>query len=204
MPKPKQGKKKIILGITGSFGSGKTTVAKLLKPKGAEIIDADKLAHQVITRGRPAYRRIIRIFGTGILKKNKQVNRVKLASLVFDHKGRLQKLNRIIHPEVIRMIKNKIKLSKSKVVILDAPLLVEAGLEKIVDHLIVVKINRREQQERIKLKFRLQKKDILKRIKSQLSLSRKMSLADFIIDNSGTRIETVKQISKIRRLLWKS
>ena len=204
MPKPKQGKKKIILGITGSFGSGKTTVAKLLKPKGAEIIDADKLAHQAIVRGSPAYRKIIRIFGKGILKKNKQVNRVKLAGLVFDHKNLLQELDRIIHPEVIRMIKNKIKFSKSKVVILDAPLLVEAGLEKIVHHLIVVKINRRQQLERVKRKLRLQKKDILKRIKSQLSLSRKMSLADFIIDNSGTRIETVKQISKIRRLLWKS
>jgi len=205
MKRQKQNKKRIVIGITGSFGSGKTTVAGMLKSFGAYVIDADKLAHGCISRGNPAYERIIHTFGRGILKENRVINRKRLADVVFNNINLLIKLNNIIHPQVIRLIKDKINSSMAKVIVLDAPLLLEAGLKGLVDKLLVVKINRDAQIERIKNRMSLTKTDILKRIKSQIPLSQKLRLADFIIDNSGTIQETRKQVEQIkRRVLWKN
>ena len=204
MPGRKPNRKKIVLGLTGSFGSGKTTVAGIFRSYGAEIIDADRIAHSCIAGGTLSYKRICKAFGKDILKKNRTIDRVKLARIVFDNKGLLKKLNKIIHPEVIRIIRKKIKKSKSKIIVLDAPLLLEAGLRRMVDKLIVVKIKRAEQLERIQRKFSFSREDILKRIKRQMPLQLKVRLADFVIDNSGTIEETKKQIEEIRRLLWKN
>jgi len=197
-------KKKIILGLTGSFGSGKTTVSRILRSFGAQVLDADKLAHGCITYRSAAYEKIIRTFGKKILKKNRVIDRKKLARIVFNDINLLIKLNNIIHPEVVRIIKSKIKSLKTKVIVLDAPLLIESGLNKIVDKLIVVKINRAKQIERIMKKTELCRLDILKRIKRQIPLSDKIRLADFVIDNNGTIRETRKQVEKIRRFLWKN
>ncbi|MFH1414159.1 MAG: dephospho-CoA kinase [Candidatus Omnitrophota bacterium] len=195
---------KLILGISGSFGSGKSTVAGLFASSGAKIIDADKIAHSVIKRGSRAYKRICLVFGNGILRKNKEIDRRRLAEVAFRNKKSIKELNSIVHPEVIRIIKRKIKAINSGIVVLDAPLLIEAGLKKLVDRLIVVKITKGVQIRRIQSKTHLSKDKILKRIKYQISLSKKVGLADFIIDNSGSLVKTKKQVENlIRRLLWK-
>jgi len=195
-----RGKKQLILGLTGSFGSGKTTVARIFESFGAYVIDADELAHNCIRPQTSAYRRIIHAFGEDILKKNKIIDRRKLASIVFNNRNFLHRLNNIIHPQVTIIIKSKIKSSRSKVIVLDAPLLLEAGLEKIVDKLIVVKISRKKQIERIRSRTSLDKPDILKRIKSQIPQNVKSRFADFVIDNNGTMQETRRQVEDI----WKS
>jgi len=197
-------KKKIIIGLTGSFGSGKSTVAKYFRSYGAEVIDADKIAHSLLNPGTKIYRQIRRIFGSKVFTRGQRIDRKKIATIVFKDKKRLKKLNQIIHPQVIRMIKQQIRLSKAKAVILDVPLLIESGLGRIVDKIIVVKITRKQQLKRIKKKFSLSEADILKRIKMQLPLSRNVRMADFVIDNSSTHKETIKQAGKIRRLLWKN
>lgn len=199
MKRQKQNRKQAILGLTGSFGSGKTTVARIFKSFGAYTIDADRLAHNCIAPGSPAYERIIHTFGKGILKKGRIIDRKKLADVVFNNINLLIKLNNIIHPQVIRIIKAKINSSKSKIIVLDAPLLIEAGLAKLVDKLIVVKISRAKQLKRIRNKTSLTKTGILRRIRSQMPLSRKLRLADFVIDNNGTIKETSKQVKNI----WK-
>jgi len=204
MPRQHPNKKNIVLGITGGFGSGKTTVARIFKSFGAKLIDADKIAHRVLNRGGKAYKKIINTFGRDILKKNRQIERQKLAKIVFNNKNLLKRLNGIIHPEVIRIIKNEIKVSRAKVIVLDAPLLLEAGLERMVDKLIVVKITKGRQIKRIKNKTSLSKADILKRIASQIPLRAKMRLADFVIDNSGTVEKTKEQVGQIRRFLWRN
>ncbi len=197
-------KKKKIIGVTGSFGSGKTSVAEYFGSYGAKVIDADKIAHSLLNPGTKVYRQIKHIFGSGVFAKNQRVDRKKIAAIVFKDRKCLKKLNQIIHPQVIRLIKNEIRLSKARVVILDVPLLIESGLGRIVDKIIVVKITRKQQLKRIKKKFSLSEADILKRIKMQLPLSRKVRMADFVIDNSSTHKETIKQAGKIRRLLWKN
>jgi len=200
----RQNKKRIILGITGSFGSGKTTVAGIFKSFGAKIIDADKIAHSLIKPQTPVYKKIICAFGRGILNQDKSINRHRLARLVFNNKNLLKKLNKITHPEIIRIIKEKIRTDASSgIVVLDAPLLIEKGLGKITDKLIVVTITGKKQTERMRNKTGLSITDILKRVKAQIPLRNKVRLADFIIDNSATLKETEKQVQEIRRLLWK-
>jgi len=197
-------KAKLILGITGSFGSGKSIVAGLFASSKTKVIDADKIAHLVIRRGSRAYKRICLVFGKGALGKNKEIDRRRLAQAAFRNKNSIKKLNSIVHPEVIRIIKRQIKAVKSGIVVLDAPLLIEAGLKKLVDKLIVVETAREEQIRRIRSKTHLSRSQILKRIKYQVSLSRKVGLADFIIDNNGSLGKTKKQVgSLMRRLLWK-
>ena len=108
MKRLKRNKKRVILGITGTFGSGKSTVANMFKSFGAELIDADKIAHRVIRPGSGIYKKIINAFSRSILKKNKTIDRKKIAKVVFKDKKLLQKFNLIIHPEVIMIIKNQI------------------------------------------------------------------------------------------------
>ena len=196
MQRQRHNKEKVVLGITGSFGSGKTTVARIFQSFGAKIIDADRIAHRVIKPGRPIYKKIINIFGKDVLNKNRTINRHRLAKIVFNNKNLLKRLNKIIHPQVIRIIKTKIKTTRAKVIVLDAPLLIEARLKNLVDKLIVVKIDRAKQIERLIKKTSLSKKDTLKRIRHQMPLADKVRLADFVIDNSGSIGRTKKQVER--------
>jgi dephospho-CoA kinase len=194
----KQGiNKKAIVGITGVFGSGKSTVSKIFKSYGSNIIDADKIAHRYLLRGTKAYKEIIDFFGSSILKGRREIDRGKLGKLVFGNKKLLSKLNSIIHPKVISEIRAKIKKSKKGIVVLDAPLLLEAKLKRLVDDLIVVIIDKDELIKRLVKKTVLRRPEILKRVRSQIPLRMKKRVADFIIDNSGTIRETKKQVKKV-------
>ncbi len=199
----KQGlrKKKIIIGLTGSFGSGKTTAAKMFKSFGARVIDLDKIAHGVILPWTKVYGRIAALFGKGVLKKNGSIDRARLSWIVFNNKALLEKLNNITHPEIIGIMNRQIKDSRNKVIVLDAPLLIESGIEKIADKIIVVTSIQNKQVERVADKTGLSRADILKRIRQQIPLRHKARLADFIIDNNGTIAQTKKQAVKIWRKL---
>jgi len=193
----KQKVNKLILGLTGSFGSGKTTVAGILKSYGVRIIDADKIAHQVIRPGKPAYGKIVYLFGSRVLNEDKSINRHLLAQIVFNQRNLLVKLNSIVHPEVIKIIKGKLKRVGKGIVVIDAPLLIETGLDKLVHKLIVVKISKTEQLARLEQKLGLVKRDIQLRINCQLPLEDKVRMADFVIDNNGIIKETAKQVKGV-------
>ncbi|MCX5706891.1 MAG: dephospho-CoA kinase [Candidatus Omnitrophica bacterium] len=204
MPRQKQNKKKVVIGLTGSFGSGKSTVAEIFKSYGAFVIDADRIAHSSIKKSAKTYRKIIKVFGVSILNNRKEIDRGKLGKIVFNRQNLLKKLNKIIHPEVIRIIKTGIRKKKGGMIILDVPLLLEAGLAKIAPQLIVVTISRDKQIQRLLKKTYLSKTEILKRIKTQIPLRQKSRSADFIIDNSSSIRKTRKQVVEIRRKLWKN
>ena len=200
----KQNQHKLVIGITGSFACGKSTVAKMFKTKTSELIDADKVAHEALRQGGNIYKKIVALdFAKGILKKNKNIDRTKLAKIVFFNSSALEKLNRIVHPEVIKEISRRIKDSKKKIIILDAPLIIESGLRPLVDRLLVVTANRGQQFSRAKSRF-LSKSEITKRIKSQISQDGKARFANFIIDNSRELSETRRQVSEIKRSLARS
>lgn len=204
MKKQKAVKKVCLLGITGIFGSGKTKIAKIFSEYGAKVIDADKIASSFLKPQSPAFPKIIKTFGTGILK-GKRIQRKKLAATVFGNKRMLNKLNKIIHPLVISEIRRKIRSINCGLIVIDAPLLIESGFYRELDRVIVVKIDKRTQLKRLKRKYPgISVKEISKINKSQLAMTKKLSYADFIIDNNGSVGDTRSQVNKIRRILWKN
>ena len=194
----KQGlSKKIIIGVTGIFGSGKSTVSRIFKAYGSTIIDADKIARRYLSPKTKTYKSIVNYFGRGVLKAGCEIDRRKLGKMVFANRRLIRKLNSIIHPKVIGEIKARIEKLKNGIIVLDAPLLIESGLKKVVDSLIVVIIDNDELIRRAVKKTSLKKGEVINRIKSQIPLRKKMRLADFIIDNSGTMKETKRQVERI-------
>ncbi len=195
----------IIIGLTGGFGSGKSYVAGIFRSLGAKVIDADLLAHDSLKKGGTVYRKVALLFGSAVLKAGREIDRSKLGRLVFGDKRLLKRLDDIVHPEVIREIKKKIrKAAKDDVVVIDAPLLIEAGLAGMVDELVVVTCPKGEQVRRCVRKFGLDKKEVLQRIRSQISLTKKIKMADHVIDNSGPKAATREIAKKTwRRIVWR-
>lgn len=188
--------RRVVIGLTGVLGSGKTTAAGYFKRLGADVIDADKIAHQVLA-DKGIVKKITSYFGEDVLR-NRKIDRKKLAGIVFGDGTKLKKLCGIIHPVVLKRIKKILKKSGKGVVIIDAPLLIESGLHKAMDAVIAVRIKQSAQLKRC-LRLGYSEEEALKRIKAQMPQHKKLRYADFIIDNSGSRKEVKKQVLEI----WK-
>lgn len=195
----------MIIGLTGGIVGGKSTVASMFRDLGAKIVDVDKLGHSVILPHRPAWEKIIRLFGKDILRNDLTIERKKLGKIVFTNPTLLKKLNKITHPEIIILIKREINLAKNKtnsqekILIIDAALIYEAKIDKLMDKIIVVYINKDEQVKRLVKRNNLSKEETLQRIKSQMSMKEKVKIADYVIDNSNSLDKTKEQVEKI----WK-
>jgi dephospho-CoA kinase len=196
-----------ILGITGNLGSGKTTVAQMLKRKGARVLDADKIAHQALAAGGACESNVLRSFGKPILKKGR-INRKALAQIVFNNSKDLRKLCGMIHPVVIKEIKDEIRQYRLKAykgfLVIDAPLLFEVGLHKLCDSVVVVRSNLGVQIKRVQKKSQLTKAEILKRIKAQMPIQQKVARADFVINNQENINHTKKQVEELWQELKKT
>jgi len=193
-------KSKKVIGLTGGFGTGKSTVAEMFKAQGCRVIDADRIGRELIAPGGAAYKEIIRVFGGGIAAKDGRINRAKLGRIVFADRKVLERFNRIMHPRIIAEMKRQIKDAKEDVVVLDAPLLLETGLDRSVDVIVVVRASLDNQIKRLRKRTGLSTPQIIARIQSQLPLQKKLGLADFVIDNNGTIQDTRKQVALIRRV----
>ncbi|MBU4376132.1 MAG: dephospho-CoA kinase [Candidatus Omnitrophica bacterium] len=199
----KKAKRPLIIGITGGMGTGKTSVAAMFKKFGALVLDADKIAHYDMEKGKNMYEMIIKEFGKDILLRSGQIERRKLAAVVFKDRIALDRLCAIVHPVVIRHVNEYIKKATKKpeipAVIIDAPLLLEAGMHSMLDALIVVKASVRTQIERTGKKTGQSPAEIKRRMRNQIPLRKKLILADYIIDNEGSKRNMRKIVSKI----WK-
>lgn len=193
----------VIIGVTGSIGTGKSTVAAMFKALGAKVLDADRIAHRVIKKGSLAHRKIVKTFGRGVLTSSGAIDRSMLADEVFRDKRRLGRLCRVIHPEVICDVKKYIKAACFRggipAVVIDAPLLIEARMRDMTDTLVVVVTDFNTQVARVKKSAGLSAVEIKRRAKNQLPLKEKASLADYVIDNTGSKKDTKKVVRKI----WK-
>jgi dephospho-CoA kinase len=193
----------LIIGLTGGIVSGKSTVARMFKDLGAKIVDADKLGHKVILPQGAAWKRIIKIFGKDILQKDQTINREKLGKIVFANQNLLKKLNKITHPEIIKLIKKKISLAKDnskeekKILIIDAALIYETKIDRLMDKIIVVYLDEEEQLKRLIKRNNLSEKEALQKIKSQIPLKEKIEIADYVIDNSNSLDKTKEQVETI-------
>ncbi len=192
--------KPYVIGITGNLGSGKTMVAGYFKNLGSKVIDADKITHGILLN-KENKEEIVAAFGKGVLK-NKRIDRKKLAKIVFNNKGSLRKLCNIVHPPILKRIRKIIRDSRKKVTVIDGPLLIESGLHREMDKIIVVSINKKDQMSRC-TKLGYSKNQALKRTKTQISLRQKLRYADFIIDNNGSKLETKQQVLEIWRKINK-
>ncbi|WP_286680168.1 dephospho-CoA kinase [Tepidanaerobacter sp. EBM-49] len=191
-----------VIGLTGGIASGKSTVTALLKEKGAVIIDADKIAREIMSKGEPAWFEVLNYFGDEILNDDRSdIDRKKLAHIVFSDKAKLEVLNNITHPKIIEEIKRKVeeyKKAGKKIIVIDAALLIETGLDKIADEVWVVAANEDIQLQRLMAREKdITKDEALKRIKSQMPLAEKLKFADRVIDNNSSIEETKKQVDKM-------
>ena len=189
------------VGLTGGIACGKSTVAKMFVKNGAYLIDFDGLAHEVQEPGKPAWREVVNHFGKRILQPDKKINRVKLGSIVFADKKKLSELNNIVHPVVyqewhVRLEKIG-KKEKHAIVLSDIPLLFEGNMQNLFDLTILVLISPKEQIRRLIARNGVSKEEARKRLKSQMPISEKISLADIVIDNEGSIPETEKRAGKV-------
>ena len=184
------------IGITGSIACGKSTVSNYLKDKGYTIIDADKLGHIALTSDE-VREKLEKSFGLRIIENN-EISREKLGKLVFCNEENLKILNSIVHPYIRRQILQlQEKHSDERLVFLDIALLFEAGFEDLVEKIIVVHINEKEQLTRLMNRNSLSSEAAMNRIKSQMSSEDKSKLGDYVINNSNTKEETYRQIDLI-------
>ncbi|MBF0619682.1 MAG: dephospho-CoA kinase, partial [Candidatus Omnitrophica bacterium] len=144
----------------------------------------------------PIRRMIVRAFGEDILT-DKKIDRKKLAACVFGEPQALKTLEGILHPMVKALTKARLKKIKAGMIVIDAPLLLEAGWENMVDVVVVVRAGQASQVKRIRRRMGLKKEDILKRIRRQMPLKDKLKYADFVIDNRGCRADTYRQVKNI-------
>ena len=196
----------IIVGLTGSVGTGKSTVTNFFRELGAYIIDWDELAREVIRPHLKAWKEIVEYFGKNFLNEDLTINRQKLAEMVFSDKEKVAKLNQIVHPEVFKedeRITNEIKnLDPDALIIKDIPLLFEVAHPIFVDKIVVVSASEQTQLRRLEEKG-MSREDAQSRIKSQLPLEEKTESADFVINNDGPLEETKNQVEEIYSLLRK-
>lgn len=195
------------VGLTGGIGSGKSTVDRLFRAKGAYIIDFDELAHLVEEPNGPAWKGIVENFGREILNTDDTINREKLGDIVFRDREKLKELNSIVHPAVYDEWKREIndirKEKKDAIIISDIPLLMEVGMQDAADITILVYISPEEQIKRIMKRNGYSRKESEDRLNSQMSIDDKIPYADFVINNEGSIKETKKVVDEVWETLIK-
>lgn len=198
------------VGLTGGIASGKSVVSKILIELGAHCIDADEIAHDLMLPGEPVYDEIVKSFGDEILNPDKTVNRAKLAELAFDkRKPRIYELNRLIHPGVIERYEKWMQEIGSRepdaVMVLEAALLLEAGLRRRFDEIVVVTCKPQQRIDRWAARHKLDPEtariEVTRRMMAQAPVEAKIQAADFVIDNSGTVEDTRKQVEGVYKKL---
>lgn len=191
-----------IIGITGSSGSGKSTVANILsKQLKAALINADDIAKQMQKAGSEYFNNIVNLFGTEIIKENGSLNRKKIAEIIFQDKNQMDKLDNLTYKYVVKEIENQIKISKAQTIIIDAPLLIESKLNKICNIIIAVISRQEEQIKRICARDNIEENVAKLRIKAQKNNEFYQKNADYIIENNGGNYNEF--VGKIRKLVSK-
>ena len=185
------------VGLTGGLACGKSFVGKALAALGCHLIEADELGHRVLEPGGAAYDDVVRAFGAGILDRDGAIDRKRLAAEVFSQPERLALLNSFVHPRVFQLEEELMAQFKMAdphgIAVVEAAILIETGSYKKFDRLIVVTCDERSQMARALARDKAGRDDVVARLNRQMPVSEKLKLADYVIDTSGTRDETLRQ-----------
>ena len=193
------------VGLTGGLASGKSFVGHALADLGCHLIEADELGHAVLLPDGEAYEGVAREFGPGILDQAGFIDRKKLGALVFANPELLEKLNRLVHPPVgqrqARIIAEIAGRDPQAIVVVAAAILVETGSYKRFDRLIVVTCTLEQQIERAMKRGPYSREEVLDRLSRQLPLDEKVRVADYVIDTSGSKENTLEQVRAVYKSL---
>lgn len=193
----------LTIGLTGGIGSGKSVVADLLRQQGAAIIDADRLGHEAYTPNSEAWRQVLAAFGEGILTAEGEIDRRKLAAIVFSDPAQLQRLNGIMHPLMAGMVQQrKVQLAEASVAVavVEAAVLFEAGWETLVDEVWTTVAPDDVVIERLRQRNGLSAQEASKRINSQMSSQDRIRRSDVVIENTSDLVALQHQV----KTLWET
>jgi dephospho-CoA kinase len=195
------------LGLTGGIASGKSAVAAMLRDMGFAVLDADSLAHKLIEPGQPAYDEVVHEFGQAVLAEDGRVDRAKLSTVVFADRAKLDRLNAIIHPRVAEVIFSQFEVWRRAgvrdAVFVEAALLIESGIHKQLDGLVVAWCHPEQQLQRL-LARGLSEAEARRRIGAQLPVEEKLRIATEKMDCSGSLEETRRQVEALAAKLRRS
>jgi dephospho-CoA kinase len=195
------------LGLTGGIASGKSAVAAMLREKGFSVLDADSLAHKLIEPGQPAYNEVLQEFGQEVLAPGGRIDRAKLSAIVFQDRAKLDRLNAIVHPRVgefvFRQFEEWQRAGTRDAAFVEAALLIESGIHKKLDGLVVAWCEPEQQLQRL-LDRGLSESEARRRIAAQLPVEEKLRLATDRIDCSGSLDETRRQVEALAAKLRRS
>jgi len=188
-----------VIGLTGGIASGKSAVSCILRKLGACIIDADQLARQIVEPNQPAWQEIVAHFGKAVLLPDGHLNRKLLGNIVFNSPADRDVLNKITHKRIFRKMEEAIRDMDKKgnqIVVLDVPLLIEAGFAALVDEVWVVYVSEALEMERLQKRDHLTADEAKARIQSQMPLCEKLRYATIVINNEGDLAATACQVEK--------
>jgi dephospho-CoA kinase len=195
---------RLVIGIAGGIGSGKTTVARMLAERGACVIDADAIGHRLLEAPK-VKNALAGSWGRQILDEAGNIDRSRLAHQVFANRQNLAQLNALVHPLLLKELRGELERRRTandcSVLVIDAALLLEWGLDTICEKIIFVRANLKLRQTRVQGERRWQADELARREKLQLPLSEKEARAAYFIDNSGTIAQTRKQVEELWQVL---
>lgn len=191
----------ILVGLTGSIATGKSTVADLFQDQGADLIDFDLLSRSVVEPDRPAWRDIVDYFGESVLLENRTLDRKQLSGIVFNNEEKRKKLESFTHPRIQEEYKDALRRITSNdpnaIVMAVVPLLIEVGMVSQFEKILVVTANPQTQLERLLARDGITRKEATKIIESQMPVEDKVSYADYVIDNGRSIEHTRKQVKSV-------
>ena len=198
----------LIVGLTGGVASGKSVVSQVWKEEGGYLIDADRIARELVQPRAPAWKALVKAFGKEILQEDGSIHRKKLATRVFSNPVEKDLLNRILHPRIKREINRRIKGIGQKgpkaIVVIDAALLVETGYYLNVDKVVVVTSTKKQQIERLRRRDQMDQEMARGIIDSQICGEERIKVADIIIRNEGSRMQTERKAKEVFEELKKA
>ena len=187
------------IGLTGGIASGKSTVADLFAARGAAVLDTDVIAREVVVPGSHALAALVAAQGGGILDDEGRLDRAELRRRIFADAATRREVESILHPEIVRELERQAAITPGPYQVCAIPLLVEAGLEHLVDRVLVVDCPEEAQIRRLMARDGATREDAMRMLDSQATRERRLAAADDVIDNGGTAMDLPARVAELDR-----